>query len=135
MTTRKNNTIIKVDSFWENIFHPKDDDLIRVKSHLLAGQYLKQIEQVLDSKEITQKDLAGNIKISPSYLSQLFSGNKLPSWKTLAKIELALNIKFELMPSIKNNKYAFPFRSTDSFLKKESLIGVSMNDDCTLKIA
>ncbi len=130
MTIRKN--ITKTDIFWENIFHPEGDDLIRINSHLLAGQYLKQIEEVLDSRDMKQKDLADKINISPSYLSQLFSGNKLPSWKTLAKVESALDIKFKLMQSATTTSL---YRSIDSFSEIESLVGVSMNDNCALKVA
>lgn len=101
MTTHKKTS--KLNSFWEEVFNPKGGALIEVNAHLLAGQYLKQIEEVLDSENIPQKDLAQKINISPSYLSQLFCGNKLPSWKTLAKIELALNIKFSLKQHSSDN--------------------------------
>ena len=135
MTTHKSNTDIKTNFSWNDIFHPKGDDLIRIRSHLLASQYLKQIEQVLDNKKIIQKNLAREIGVSPSYLSQLFSGNKLPNWKTLAKIELALNITFELMPSMKNDKYTPSIPLASSFSKRESFNSTSINDDCVLKIA
>jgi transcriptional regulator with XRE-family HTH domain len=60
------------------------------------GQYLTQIEQVLDQQSMTQKDLANKIGTSASYISQFFNFNKLINFKTLAKIELALDINFEL---------------------------------------
>jgi transcriptional regulator with XRE-family HTH domain len=41
------------------------------------GQYLTQIEQVLDQQSMTQKDLANKIGTSASYISQFFNLNKL----------------------------------------------------------
>lgn len=35
----------------------------------------------------TQKDIAKNAGISPSFLCQIFGGKKLPSWKTAKKLE------------------------------------------------
>ncbi|MDC9715534.1 MAG: helix-turn-helix transcriptional regulator, partial [Gammaproteobacteria bacterium] len=59
-------------------------------------QYLIQIEQALESRSMTQKELADKIGTSASYISQFFNLNKLINFKTLAKIELALDINFEL---------------------------------------
>lgn len=100
--------------FWEDVFNPKGDDLVEVKAYLLAAKFLKQIEEALDEKNLKHKHLAEKINVSASYLSAFFNSNKLPNFKILAKIELALDIQFELMPKINNyNHYC-----TNSFTKK-----------------
>ncbi len=86
----------EMDEFWEDVFNPKGDDLIRVNAHSIAGQYLKQIERVLENKKLSQKDLAKKVGTSASYISQLFNDDKLPSFKMLARIELALDIEFDV---------------------------------------
>ncbi|VVM22451.1 hypothetical protein BSPWISOXPB_6692, partial [uncultured Gammaproteobacteria bacterium] len=44
--------------FFHDIFNPTGDALIDTKAYDLMGQYLTQIEQVLDQQSMTQKDLA-----------------------------------------------------------------------------
>ncbi len=89
--------------FFHDIFNPTGEDLINVKAYDLMGQYLTQIEQALDNQSMTQKELANKIGTSASYISQFFNLNKLINFKTLAKIELALDINFELKQSSINN--------------------------------
>ncbi len=76
------------------------------------SQYLTQIEQALESQSMTQKQLADKIGTSASYISQFFNLNKLINLKTLAKIELALDINFELkqtaIDSAQNKKNIIP---------------------------
>jgi len=89
--------------FFHDIFNPTGEDLINVKAYDLMGQYLTQIEQALDNQSMTQKELANKIDTSASYISQFFNLNKLINFKTLAKIELALDINFELKQTSINN--------------------------------
>ena len=69
---------------------------IEVKAHTLAGKFLYQVEKSLEQKKMSNKDLAKKIGVSSSYLSQLFCSERLINFKTLAKIEKALEIKFEV---------------------------------------
>lgn len=106
MTTKYTNQ--GTVDFFHDIFNPTGEDLIDVKAYDLMGQYLTQIEQALDDQSMTQKELANKIGTSASYISQFFNLNKLINFKTLAKIELTLDINFELKQSsinnIRNNK-------------------------------
>jgi transcriptional regulator with XRE-family HTH domain len=101
MTTKYTNQ--DAVDFFHDIFNPTGEDLINVKAYDLMGQYLTQIEQTLDNQSMTQKELANKIGTSASYISQFFNLNKLINFKTLAKIELALDINFELKQSSINN--------------------------------
>jgi len=101
MTTKYTNQ--EAIDFFHDIFNPIGEDLINVKAYDLMGQYLTQIEQALDNQSMTQKELANKIDTSASYISQFFNLNKLINFKTLAKIELALDINFELKQSSINN--------------------------------
>uniref|UniRef100_UPI0034DF87E4 helix-turn-helix domain-containing protein n=1 Tax=Candidatus Thiodubiliella endoseptemdiera TaxID=2738886 RepID=UPI0034DF87E4 len=101
MTTKYTNQ--EAIDFFHDIFNPTGDALINTKAYDLMGQYLTQIEQALESQSMTQKELAHKIGTSASYISQFFNLNKLINFKTLAKIELALGIDFELKQSITNS--------------------------------
>lgn len=48
----------------------------------------------MDRKGWTRKQLAESLGTSASYLTQLFRGDRLLNFKTEAKIEAALGIKF-----------------------------------------
>lgn len=64
------------------------------RAHLLQANYLVQIEKVMEQQGLTQKALAAKIGVSASYISQLFTADKLTNFKMLARIEQALNIEF-----------------------------------------
>jgi transcriptional regulator with XRE-family HTH domain len=57
----------------------------------------------MDRKGWTRKQLADEIGTSASYLTQLFRGDRLLNFKTVAKIEGALEIRFEVN-SIKSSE-------------------------------
>jgi transcriptional regulator with XRE-family HTH domain len=109
--------------FFHDIFNPTGDALIDTKAYDLMGQYLTQIEQVLDQQSMTQKDLANKIGTSASYISQFFNFNKLINFKTLAKIELALDINFELKQpitdSVRNENNIIPVTEKISISNEE----------------
>ena len=66
--------------------------------------FLSEIEKVCEERGLLKKDLAGMIGTSPSYITQLFRGNKIINLETIAKIILALNIKFEVSVIKKDQK-------------------------------
>ncbi|OIR24266.1 helix-turn-helix domain-containing protein [Bathymodiolus thermophilus thioautotrophic gill symbiont] len=114
MTTKYTNQ--EAVDFFHDIFNPTGEDLIDVKAYGLMSQYLIQIERALDKQTMTQKELASKIGTSSSYLSQFFNLNKLINFKTLAKIELALGINFELQQS-----------ATDGIKNKSDIIQTAKN--------
>jgi transcriptional regulator with XRE-family HTH domain len=63
---------------------------------ILMAKFLSEIEQQQKFKNIDRKTLAALIGTSPSYLTQVFRGDKPLNFKTLAKIQAVLNIKFEV---------------------------------------
>ena len=63
-------------------------------SYALMASFLSVIEMIQEEKGITRKELASLIKTSPSYLTQVFRGDKPLNFITLAKIQQALGIRF-----------------------------------------
>ncbi|NCV88436.1 MAG: XRE family transcriptional regulator [Oxalobacteraceae bacterium] len=67
---------------------------LEVDSLLLMSGFLSEIEAAMVKKKITRKLLAQLIGTSPSYLTQVFRGDKPFNFMTLAKMQKALNVGF-----------------------------------------
>ena len=81
---------------FESLFNLSEKDKNEVEALILAAQFLSQITDVLNERNITRKQLAQYIGVSASWLTQIFRGDKLPNWETLAKIKNYLEIDFEI---------------------------------------
>lgn len=73
-----------------------EEEQINLDEYILMAKYLSEIENILIEKSLTKKALANKIGTSPSYLTQVFRGDKPLNFKTLAKIQTVLNIHFEV---------------------------------------
>ena len=82
------------------IYQPTADEEIALAELMLMAKFLSEIEQQQKLKDIDRKTLAALIGTSPSYLTQVFRGDKPLNFKTLAKIQAVLNIRFEVSASI-----------------------------------
>lgn len=67
-----------------------EEELIQEEADILMANYLSEIEKL----GITKKEIAEKIKTSPSYLTQVFRGDKPLNFITLAKIQRALKVRF-----------------------------------------
>ena len=72
------------------------EEKLELETVILSARFLSAIEQVCQSRNILKKDLAQMIGTSPSYITQLFRGNKIINLETIARMQLALNIEFEI---------------------------------------
>jgi len=82
------------------IYQPTADEELALAELMLMAKFLSEIEQQQKLKDIDRKTLAALIGTSPSYLTQVFRGDKPLNFKTLAKIQAVLNIRFEVSVSI-----------------------------------
>lgn len=88
----------KISSEFEDIFSfNSEEEELEHDAQMLTFKFLEELEkcQVSDSK-LKKKDLAKALGKSPSFISQLYSGEKLMSFNLLAKIQKAFNISFEI---------------------------------------
>ena len=67
------------------------------------ARFLSEVEKKYKEKGWRRKDLAKKIGTSPSYMTQLFRGTKLINLEMIAKMQDALNIKFNIQ-SVDLNK-------------------------------
>lgn len=81
-----------------------EEQLIERDSLIMQANYLSEIERISKENGFSRKDLAEKINISPSYLTQVFRGDKPLNFSTLAKIKRALNLNFEVTASVQGEE-------------------------------
>lgn len=81
----------------KNVFKKSDfKEEVEFETQLLVMAFLSAIEKEADLQKISRKDLAKIVETSPSYITQIFRGNKIPNLKILTALGLALNKKFDI---------------------------------------
>ncbi len=87
----------KIEQAFDDLFASRSaEEVIEDEAALLMFRFLSIIETKRKKLRWTRRQLAEKIGTSPSYLTQLFRGDKLINMLTLAKFEKALNIDFEI---------------------------------------
>lgn len=82
---------------WDEILNPStNEDEIKHEAQMLMFSFISEIEKYQELQDITRKELSKRIKTSPSYITQVFRGDKPLNLETLAKIQSALNITFHV---------------------------------------
>lgn len=82
---------------WDEIFSFKNEnDEIEYEAQMLMFNFLGEVEKYQDLQKVSRKSLSELIKTSASYITQLFRGNKPLNFQTIAKMQKALNIRFEI---------------------------------------
>jgi transcriptional regulator with XRE-family HTH domain len=78
-----------------------------MKKKMIMYRFLSEVERITEEKNLSRKDLAKLIGTSASYITQLFRGHKIVNLETIAKIQKALDFKFEIkaIPNITVNSY------------------------------
>lgn len=74
----------------------EEKEKLELEATLLHLKFVKIIEEAMKQEGLSKKNLAEKLDTSKSYITQLFSGDKLLNIKTLAKIEQHLNINFAI---------------------------------------
>lgn len=71
-------------------------DRIELDRDILSAKFLSEIQFFLDENKITRKNFANKVGVSQSFISQLFTGEKVVSMEFLAKTQQAYKIKFNI---------------------------------------
>ena len=71
-----------------------EEDFLKEEEYTLMANYLSEIERLQKKMGINRKDLAAKINTSPSYLTQVFRGDKPLNFYTIAKMQKALHVRF-----------------------------------------
>jgi transcriptional regulator with XRE-family HTH domain len=76
-----------------------EEQKLDLEAKVLMAGFLSEIERIqeISTNLKNRKSLAEAIGTSPSYLTQVFCGDKNLNFLTLAKIQKVLNIRFEIL--------------------------------------
>ena len=88
----------KVSSEFEDIFSfNSEEEELEHDAQMLTFKFLEELERCqVNNSKFKKKELANALDKSPSFISQLYSGEKLMNFNLLAKIQKAYNISFEI---------------------------------------
>ena len=101
---------------YEHLFDFAESDQIELDALWMAAQFLSAIQEEMILQGINRKELAAKIGTSPSWLTQLFRGDKIPNFETIAKMQDVLNIEFEIKS--KNETYSLSYQDQEPELVK-----------------
>jgi transcriptional regulator with XRE-family HTH domain len=103
-----NKNLKELEKSFNDIFSFEDEkDKLEIDAKIIMAKFLSKIQEVADEKGLKRNELAAEIGTSASYLTQLFRGHKLINLITVAKLQKALGVEFEIKIAGKD-KFANP---------------------------
>jgi transcriptional regulator with XRE-family HTH domain len=99
-------------------------DRLEVDARLLVAQFIDPILRIMKSNKKNRKVLAKEIGTSASFITQLFRGDKTINFLTLAKIQNAMGVEFEVRLKSELNT-EFTFLNSDEY---DGIWGVHKNN-------
>ena len=76
-------------------FESEQEELEHIAS-MKSLSFLKGLKSHMEREGISKKDLAESLGTSKSYITQLFTGDRLLNLKLICRIEKALGVNFEM---------------------------------------
>lgn len=73
-----------------------EDDKLTLEAELLHLKFIKVIEGSMKQQAVSKAEIASQLSTSKSYITQLFSGDKLINMKMLARLQQVLDINFQI---------------------------------------
>ena len=96
MNTKSSHNEKILESFNQLFSNLSERDKLDNEAKLLMFRFLDIIERKREKLGWTRKELAQSVGTSASYITQMMRGDKLINMNTLAKMQRALGIKFEI---------------------------------------
>lgn len=66
------------------------------EAKMIMFRFLSELERLHENQPLAKKSIAESIGTSPSFITQIFQGDKLINLMTLAKLQEAYNFTFEI---------------------------------------
>lgn len=90
----------------------------KYKAISLSTAITMELEDLMENKGISKKELAAAAGVSPSYLSQVFSGDKLINISMLAGISNEFNVVFRMeIQDKKSEEFLYQDRRDDTTMQ------------------
>jgi len=90
MSSNKNIDLAEILSF------DGKDEKLEFEVVTLHFDFIEEIKSLMDKHSMKNKDLAKKLKVSDSFISQLFAGEKLLNLKLLTRIQKIFDIRFRI---------------------------------------
>jgi DNA-binding XRE family transcriptional regulator len=74
-----------------------EDDKVEVGAMFIHLAFMNKLRQLMEEQQLSKADLAKKLKTSKSYITQLFTGDKLINLSLLARIQKVFNVSFEIV--------------------------------------
>jgi antitoxin component HigA of HigAB toxin-antitoxin module len=100
----KKQTIIKHDKsdiIQRSLRPSNDNEEIEMLSEIVNLDYVNAIKKALSDRNILPTDVASSIKVSKSYVSQIFNGSRMLNINFITRIRREFNISLELVDTAK----------------------------------
>lgn len=95
MKSARRNKPQEIQAAFDDLFNSfTEKDLLEHEGRMIGFAFLSEVERVLAERAMTKKNLAKLMKTTPSFITQLFTGDKPLSDKHKAKLQRALGIRF-----------------------------------------
>lgn len=97
-----------INKEFESLFSFKNKkEELEHEARMIMFRFLSEIERIsVLGNTFKKKELADKLKVSPSFITQLFNGNKLLNFTLLAKIQDTFNITFEIKAHPNDSSYS-----------------------------
>ncbi|KIC92296.1 helix-turn-helix transcriptional regulator [Flavihumibacter sp. ZG627] len=87
----------EVSKEFEDVFSfDNNHEKLEHEAKMIMFRFLSELQKFYGDKPIKKKELAEALQTSPSFITQLFRGDKLINLLTIAKIQEAFNIQFQI---------------------------------------
>lgn len=100
MSTNLNREDEVLKEFEDLFTFKSEEEEIDHEKQMIVFRFLSEVERVYieqsGEKKLNKKKLAEMIGKTPSFITQLFNGNKILNFDTIARLQKALDIKFEI---------------------------------------
>lgn len=109
---------------FENLFAFKSkEEELEHEAKMIMFRFLSELEKLTVEKPIKKKELAKAISTSASFITQLYQGDKLVNLLTLAKIQEAYNLTFEIKAKLNTENYKEEVeQSNHKFISRNSWV-------------
>ena len=91
--------MVEIDRLINKSINYEPTNIDKYNAEMLMYRFLSEVEIITEERKISKKELAKLVGTSPSYITQLYRGNKIASLEFLARLAKVLNIEFNIKVS------------------------------------
>lgn len=110
MNSKKINKKEEILKQFESLLAFKDDnEKLEFEASKIHLDFIEELSKMMEEQRMSKSELAEKLGTSKSYITQIFSGDKMVNLVFIAKIQRILNVKFNILKA-KEPVYAKGFR-------------------------